>query len=479
MNETTTSKLYSFDDCLTMSVADVQELYREYVNPGQVEFIASFGPGRVLADSAEGIRIRNQDGREILDFTGGIGVLSHGHNHPDILAIRRRFQEEKRMEVHKNYLSAYLAALSANIGRLMPEDLKVSYFCNSGAESVEGAVKLAYKSHNGQRNRIMSADISFHGKLLGTGGLTGSPEVHFKWPTIPYIDRFIYDDIESIKNLIEKNRKPNGDSDYYAILIEPFNASSLRGASTDFLQALRKICTEEKIVLIFDEVYTGWAKTGALFNFFHHDIVPDIVTMSKSFGAGKASIAGYVTRREIFNNAYGKLNDSIIHSTTYNGFGEETVTALEGIRVLIRDDYPAKARKIEEVIRPGLEKLKEKYPDWIKDIRGRGGLMGIVLNDEVNLALRAALSIIPSELVRDPRFIAKLITGAVISELYNQFNILSFFGSNKEIPLIIAPSLIVEEKDLLYFLESLDSILAQGKIKLVTRFARYKFSKEA
>lgn len=108
-----TSGLFSFEDATNLKIGDVHELYRKFVNPGQVEFIASFGPGRVIAEKAEGNRIYTSDGRTILDFTGGIGVLNHGHNHPDILAVRKRFQDEKRMEVHKNYLCPYLAALSA------------------------------------------------------------------------------------------------------------------------------------------------------------------------------------------------------------------------------------------------------------------------------------------------------------------------------------------------------------------------------
>ncbi|MCP4229564.1 MAG: aminotransferase class III-fold pyridoxal phosphate-dependent enzyme, partial [bacterium] len=93
---------------------------------------------------AEGMYIFTDDGRKVLDFTGGIGVLNHGHNHPRILAARRAFMDEKRAEVHKNFLSRYIAGLSHNIAALLPDELKISYFCNSGGEAAEGAVKLAY-----------------------------------------------------------------------------------------------------------------------------------------------------------------------------------------------------------------------------------------------------------------------------------------------------------------------------------------------
>lgn len=472
-------KLFSYDDISALTINDVHDLYKQFVNPGQVGFIASFGPGRVLADRAAGNKIFCRDGRVVYDFTGGVGVLNHGHNHPEILEVRKRFQSENRMEVHKNFLSPYVAALSANIAALMPGDLKVSYFCNSGAEAVEGAVKLAYKVYDGQRSRIMAADISFHGKLLGSGGLTGSPEVPFRWPTIPNIDRFVYNDLPSVARLVEKNRKKGGGSDYYCILLEPFSASSLRECDQEFLRGLRALCDREDIVLVFDEVYTGWAKTGALFACFHHQVVPDILVMSKSFGAGKSSIAGYVTRIPVFARAYGKLNDSIMHSTTYNGFGEECVTASEGIRILVRDKYCEKARDIEACVKPALLKLAGESGDLLTAVRGRGGLLGCLFNDSVSPVFKSALSLVPSDLLRDPRFMAKLITGSVISELFNEFNILTYYGSNREIPFVAAPPLTTSREDLEYFNHSLSSVLKQGRLKLVAKFIRYKYGGQA
>src|SRR3989338_7383072 len=177
--------LLTWRECSELGIEKIHELYREHVNSTQVDLISAFGFGRVTVSRAEGMYIYTTDGRKILDFTGGIGVLNHGHNHPRILAARIAYQQEKRMEVHKNFFSPYVAGLSHNIAQLMPGDLKISYFCNSGAEAVAGAGKIAYKHFNGKRRHILSADISFHGKLLGTGGLTQSPEISFRFPTIP------------------------------------------------------------------------------------------------------------------------------------------------------------------------------------------------------------------------------------------------------------------------------------------------------
>jgi len=476
--KTLRDNLFTWQECAEFGINKIQELYREYVSKSQVDLIGSFGFGRVVAVRAEGMYIYTSDGRQILDFTGGIGVLNHGHNHPRILAARIEYQKQKRMEVHKNFLSPYIAGLSHNIAQLLPEDLDISYFCNSGAEAVEGAVKLAYKYHDGNRKYILHADISFHGKLLGAAGLTGSPELDFNFPTIPNVESFEYNNIDSVKNLVSKIRKPNGESDIYAIVLEPFSASSLRECSMEFLKELREICNSEGIVLIFDEVYTGWAKTGELFNFMKKGVVPDIVTFAKSFGGGKSSISGYTTRTPFYRKAYDNLNDATLHSTTYNGFGEECITAIEAINIIIEDDYVGKSKRIHQRLSSGLRSLQEKYPDLIDDVRGSGALNGIILNKDINPFIKSLISFLPAKVFKDERFVAKLITGSVISELFNTHNILTFYGSNREIPLIISPSLIVTDEEIDRFLDALDKTLAIGKHKLILNFLTQKFLKK-
>lgn len=468
-------KLFTWQECIDLEIKDVIDLYKNYVCISQSKLIGSFGFGRVTALKAEGMYIYTSDNRKLLDFTGGVGVLSHGHNHPRILKARKEFLEGKRMEVHKNLLSQYIAGLSHNIAQLLPGDLNISYFCNSGAEAVEGAVKLAYKYFNGQRKYIIHSDISFHGKLLGAASLTGSPELHFKFPEIPNVESFEYNNIDSIKKRIETLRKSDGESNIYAIILEPINASSLRECSKDFLIELRSICDKEKIILIFDEVYTGWAKTGSLFNFMQKDVIPDIVTYAKSFGGGKSSISGYTTRTPFFRKAYDNLNDATLHSTTYNGFGEECITAMEAINIIVEDNYIEKAQHIYNRLHPALKKLQEKFPDFIEDVRGAGALNGIILSSKINAVLRSALKLVPNDLVRDEKFIAKLITGSVISELFNTHNIVTFYGSNREIPLIISPSLIVTDEEIDYFIDALDKTLSIGKYNLITRFIKYKY----
>lgn len=461
--------LIGVEECEQLPGKAVQSLYRDYVSRSQVSLTTTFGFGKQLMEKAEGPWLYPRGGKRVLDFTGAVGVLNHGHNHPRILEVRRQFAERQRMEVHKAFLSPYVAALSHNVAQLLPGDLNISYFPNSGAEANEGAVKLAYKYHGGQRNTILRSDISFHGKLLATGSLTGSLENSFQFPGIPNV-AYPYGDVTAIKELVAKHRRPDGSSDIYAIMVEPFSASTMNYWDESALRELRRLCTEEDIVLVFDEIYTGWGKTGSLFYFMRHNgLLPDILTYSKSFGGGKASISGYTTREPLFRKAYDRLGDVILHSTTYYGFGEETATAIEAVNIVVEDDYPAKARKIEETLAHGLRQIRRNHPETVERVSGVGALHGVFLNSSATM-LELAGKLAPASLSGDPRFRTKLITSAVIAELYREHNILTYLSPNGDTPLIVAPSLIVESAELDYFLDSLQTTLAKGLPYLLRKF---------
>ena len=283
-------KLLSVDEIENLSIEEIWKLYAEYVNPAQVEILSKFSWGRDRFERAEGMYLYTTDGRQIMDFTGGIGVLDHGHNHPRILAARKAYQDKKRMEIHKVIFSPYLAALCHNIAQLLPGDLNKSFFPNSGAEAVEGALKLAYKasfkSADDKRDYILFSDIAFHGKLIGTGTISGKPQKHFDFPRMENTDWFEYGNLESVKKKVAELRRADGSSNVYAIIIEPFHASTATPCSAEFLYGLRELCDNEGIGLIFDEVYSGWGKTGSLFYFMRHEgLLPDVVTMSqKEYG---------------------------------------------------------------------------------------------------------------------------------------------------------------------------------------------------
>ena len=463
-------KLFSVDDCEKLANKEIRGLYKKHVNPTVEKLWSSFGIGEVEVDHAEGVWIYTKNNEKILDVTGGIGVLTHGHNHPKILQVRKKFQEKKRMEVHKTIFSPYLAGLSHNLSQLLPGDLDYSFLCNSGAEAVEGSIKLAYKYHNGERKYIIHSDISFHGKLLGSASISASKEVYFKYPQIPNTESFEYNNIESVKEKIKNLRKKSGESDVYALIIETFQVGTFKICSTEFLKELQKVCNENNIILICDEIYTGWYKTGHIFNFMSHGILPDIVTTSKSFGGGKASISAYISRAPILKKAYGtNLRDALLHTSTYNGFGEECATAIEAINITQDENFEEKSFNIEKITKMRCKQLVENFSDQVKECLGSGALHGIFFKTD-DLLIGKILKMVPISITKDDKFISKLAASAISDWMYRNYKILVIFTNTDKIALFFKPSLVINEEEINYFFDSLESTLEKGIWKIVLKF---------
>ena len=143
--------LYTVQDADNLKIEEVVKLYKDYINPNQSQIFSNLPYGKDLFKSAKGVHIYTNSGKKILDFTGGLGVLGIGHNHQRILDARIKFQKENKMEVHKILFSNYMAALAKNIATLLPKNLNKSFFSNSGAEAVEAAIKVCYKSYNSKK----------------------------------------------------------------------------------------------------------------------------------------------------------------------------------------------------------------------------------------------------------------------------------------------------------------------------------------
>ena len=471
-------KLYTVDEASNFDINKIHDLYSKYVNKSRVELLSVFGFGNEIVSHSEGLYIYTKDGKKIFDFTGGIGVLSHGHNHPRVLEARINYQKQKKMEVHKNYFSPYIAALSHNLAQLLPGGLRYSFFPNSGSESIDSAMRAAFKYHDMKRSHVLYSNIAFHGKLLGPSSITSSPENDYPYPKIPHTYQYQFDNLDSIQKLVDEYRYEKGVSKIAAIVVEPFSISNMRPASEAFLRGVRAICDKENIVLIFDEVYSGWCKTGSMFYFMRYaGLAPDILCMAKSFGGGKSSISGLVINEKVFSQSFDNPSSANLLMSTFYGFGEETATAIEAVNIMIEDDYAGKALHIQDYLKPRLQDLCEKYPNQLKGFGGSGAIYGLFLNCGPDI-LGKLVQLIPGSMFKDSLFFKKLVTASVVSALYERSQILSFTSFAENTHLIISPPLITSDAELDYLVTSLEDVFNYGLVKCITDFAKRKFLKK-
>ena len=470
-------KLYSVDEANKLSIEEVQRLYSKFINPNQTKIFSSLPFGKEIFNKAEGVFLYTRDGKKILDFTGGLGVLGLGHNHKRIIEARIKFQRENSVEVHKIIFSRYMAALSSSIASLLPKNLNKSFFLNSGAEAVEAAIKISFKSFKGKKKYILYSNKSYHGKLIGSGSISGSYRVNNQFPVMENCANFKFNDVKDLEEKVNECQKKGG---MYAVIIEPFSASLLETCSNEFVEKLFTLKKRFGFKIIFDEVFTGFFKSKKMFYFQNFDgCEPDIICLSKTLGGGKSSISCLVVNDDLYDKAYGRLNDTFLHTTTYNAFGEESVTALEALNIVSDPNFKIKVEKLSDLLLMKLSKLNEDHKDKIDKIKGNGILNGVVFKS-LSSQLAELIEKVPLKFIQNKSFFLKKITATAVScELYEKYNILtSINDSSSSNHLCISPALIIDEKDVNYFFDSLDKVLSQGlnlkSIDLIVNFIKSK-----
>ena len=454
--------LYTAQDAENLSVKEVVELYKNYINPNQSQIFSNLPYGKDLFKSAKGVHIYTNSGKKILDFTGGLGVLGLGHNHPKILEARIKFQQQNKMEVHKILFSNYMAALSKNMATLLPGKLNKSFFLNSGAEAVEAAIKVCFKSYNSNKKNILFSNKSYHGKLIGSGSVSGSYLKTNQFPTMENCVDFNFNDPADLEEKILKCQNNGG---IYAVIIEPYSASLLESCSQEFIDKLFSLKKQKDFRIIYDEVFSGFFKSKKMFYFenFKNEYIPDVICLSKTLGGGKSSISCLVMNDLVYNKAYSKLSDTFLHTTTYNGFAEESLTALEAINIISEDNFKNKVENLSNLLKIKLEEIEKKHKDKIEKIKGTGLLNGIIFKS-IYGNLAKIIEAFPLKIIKDKAFFLKKLTATAIScELYEKHNILTTVNDSvNSNHLCISPSLVITEEDVNYFFTSLDSVLKNG-----------------
>lgn len=460
-------KFYKPDDIKNITPEQAARLTAEYVNPGMVELFKILGFDKFWGAHAEGVYITLPDGRKILDMTGGSCVLGLGHNHPRILDIRIKMAKEKRLELCKAWLSPYMAALAANMASILPGDLQYSFFCNSGAEAIEGALKLAQKHHGINRKGIVYTDHSFHGKTHAAMSVSSLEEPRKYFQLLPECYQVPYGNAEALEQFLSsRNQGDVGKTDICAFIVEAIHGTRLIFPPDGYLKQVRKICDKYDVLLILDEIYTGFGRTGYWFAFEKEDITPDIVCYSKSFGGGKASIAGYTARKPVFLKAYGNRDDAMIHSSTFSGMSEECATALEALNVFREEKLMERARETGKVFGEELMRLKAKHSRLIKDVRGQGLLWGVELNPPLEQVGPLIAKLFPGK----AEMLPALAGAIVLSELLHRHNVLAYLGFTRRNLIVFSPPLLIEEEDCRNAINALDAVLAYGWLKLSSDF---------
>ena len=337
----------------------------ELLSSGDRRNSPSYGPARMILDHGEGVRLYDRDGNEYLDFVAGIAVNCLGYNHPRLTEAICS-QAKRLLHVSNLFFSAEQVDLMDALCQRSFADRV--FFCNSGAEANEAAMKLGRRYQKviaGEPDKfeIVTMKKSFHGRTMGAITATGQPKYHKGFE--PMLPGFEYAEFNNLESVAEKVGEKTA-----AVLVEPVQGEGgIRPADPAFLEGLRELCDEHGARLIYDEVQTGVGRTGSLFAYQGYGVAPDIICLAKALGGG-TPIGAMMATEEVFE---GWTKGS--HASTFGGNPLVCRAARTVLEVIEDDDLLENAHERGEQLKKGLRRLAERF-EVIKDVRGRGLMVG-------------------------------------------------------------------------------------------------------
>lgn len=322
-----------------------------------------------------GTKVYDLEGREYIDFVGGIAVNILGHGHPDlVLAI----QKQAAQLIHASNL--YYTEPQVKLAQMLVDHsfADKAFFCNSGAEANEAAIKLArrysHDKYGAGRFGIITMKQSFHGRTMATLTATGQEKVQKGYD--PLLSGFSY---VAFNHLAELEQAVN--DKIAAIMLEPIQGEGgVHVADRDYLKAVRELCTQKDILLIFDEVQTGMGRTGTLFAYEQMGVQPDVMTLAKGLGGGVPIGACLATARVA--KAFGPGS----HASTFGGNPLACAAALAVLRVLLEGRVLDQARRMGDYLSKGLSECKDRH-HMVRDVRGLGLLQGIEVEMDAKMVV--------------------------------------------------------------------------------------------
>ena len=355
-----------------MNNRDIAALTDQYV-------ARTYARSPIALVKGKGTRVWDADGKEYLDFLAGIAVNSLGHCHPAVVRAIRQ-QSQVLLHVSNLYHIAPQSELARELCRHSFADRV--FFCNSGAEANEAAIKLARRygaEKLGGKYEILSAHNSFHGRTLATLTATGQEKVRAGYDPLPAGFRQIpFNDLQAVEDAIDEQRT-------VGVLVEPIQGEGgVRVPDDGYLQGLRALCHRRGLLLIFDEVQTGLGRTGMLFGYQHFGIEPDIMTLAKALGGGLP--LGAMLAREDVANSFAPGS----HASTFGGNPMVCRAGLAVMHTLVEGGVLQNCVRMGQYLVRCLQALQRRF-SFIREIRGKGLMIGMELEIEGNKIVESCL----------------------------------------------------------------------------------------
>lgn len=433
-------------ELVTTRLGENYELHDRYLNRTLVKVQRTIGFDKVYA-RAEGAYLYDMDGKDYLDFLSGFGVFNMGRNHPVVQKAIRDILDlnlPNMVQLDSALMSGLLAeAIVKRLAKQGAPHLDSVFLCNSGTESVEGALKFAKCST--RRPRVISLENSYHGLTYGALSVTGNPYFHEGFePFVPGCSRVKMGDLAQLEAELSKK-------DVAAFIVELVQGKSVKFAKDDYYIRAQELCRKYGTLFVCDEVQTGLGRTGKWFAFEHWNLEPDILTLSKALSGGYVPCGAVVTRRAIYQKVFNRLDRCIVHSTTFGRNNLACAAGLASLTILEDEKLPENAAKQGAYLEEKLLELQKKH-EIIKEVRVKGLMCAIEFHEPKAMMPKMGWKLIHS-------LDSSLFPQLIVTPMLTKHRILTQVAANNADIVKIVPPLIIGPKEVDRFVTALDDVI--------------------
>jgi ornithine--oxo-acid transaminase len=436
---------FDLKEIIAARLGENYQLHERHINRTLVSAQRVIGFDKVYA-RAEGAYLFDMDNQPYLDFLSGYSVFNIGRNHPLVKQAIRDVLDLDLPNMVQMDCSLLSGLLAEALVKRTPPHLNAVFFCNSGTEAMEGALKFARAATG--RQRVVSLASAFHGLTLGSLSLMGCESFTDGFGQLMqgFDTRVQLDDIVDLDRQLRSR-------DVAAFVIETVQGKGCLTPKSDFFIRAQELCRKYGTLLISDEVQTGLGRTGKMFGFQHWDLEPDIITLAKTLSGGYVPCGAIVTSREIYQKTFSRMDRCVVHSTTFGRNNLAMACGLAALEVIDQENLVERSAKMGALLMERIEGLKAKH-SFIKEVRGKGLMVGIEFHEPNEFKLKMAWKLLH-------KIDKVLFAQMIVTQLLSKHRILTQVAGHAMDVLKILPPLIIGEKEVDMFVNALDDVLTE------------------
>ncbi|MEQ1635355.1 MAG: aspartate aminotransferase family protein [Methylococcales bacterium] len=434
---------FSIAEFFAQHSTDKFDLHEQYLNNQMVRVLKTIGYDRHYK-RAIGQYLYDQEGVEYLDLLSGFGVFAVGRNHPTVIAALKETLTLELPNLVQLDVSVLSGLLAQEILKTTPANLNKMFFCNSGTESVEAAIKFA--RYTTKREKIVFCEHGYHGLTMGALSLVGEEIFREGFgPLLPGCISIPFNDLAALEKALSNK-------DVAAFIVEPIQGKGVNLPDENYLPEVERLCKQYGTLFVADEVQTGIGRTGKFWAIDHWNVQPDMICMAKALSGGFVPVGGVAMTQKIMDTVYNRMDRAVVHGSTFSKNNMAMAAGLATLHVIAEEKLVENSAKVGADIITSLNQMAGKY-EFLKEARGKGMMIAIEFKSPKSLTLKAAWAMLEAA---NKGLFCQMIT----IPLFKEHHILTQVAGHGMNVVKLLPPLNLTQKDRDTIVNAFDKVIA-------------------